>query len=90
MEKVYKTFGNFETRNKYVCKSEINNDLLKELHVYGMVTVQEVKQIFDSIKNDKFYIILLTGNSKNPKQQRHTKFVKKFVLYKAITKGLPR
>ena len=86
---VYTGFGKKSCKD-YVCKSEINNSMLKELCVYGLVSVKEVKETFDEINDDRFCIIVLTGNSLNKNQQRHTKFIHKYALYKAVVKGLPK
>lgn len=83
--KEYKSFASKEARNEYVCKSEITRELLRKMHISDYVSVESAKESFDNIRRD--YIIVPTGSKTDKKKTRHTKFVKKNILYDAIIKG---
>ena len=80
MNHVYDGFGSVQNKRRFVCKSEINRKLLEELWLDNIVTVSEVKEVFESIRDREKYVIVKTGSSKNPARQKHTKYVKKSVL----------
>lgn len=89
--KVYSAFASPQQRNTYVCRSDINRKLLSEFCLENVFTVSDVVEIFDDIRDVDKYIIVKTGSSKNLNLQRHTKFVKKGVLYNELCDsiGLP-
>lgn len=85
--KVYKSFGSKETRDAYICKSEITRDMLNSLHIPESITLQEAKEAFDILVENDVYIVVPVGSSKDRTKRRHTKFVSKLNFYKQVIKG---
>ena len=82
--KVYKSFASQSTRNSYICKSEITRDLLRGLNIPDGYSVDKAKKIFDSLRHERYVILVETGSKFDPKKRRKTKFVSKFFFYKSL------
>ncbi len=73
-----------ELKRQWICKSEITRQNLDEMNIPSSITIKEAKEIFDSIKEDKYIRIVSVGNSINKNQRKHVKYVLKCALYKKI------
>lgn len=74
-------------RNIIFCKSDINKDFLKSIHLEFM-SVKDAKDLFDELFEDGVYVVKrITGMKDNQNYQRHTKFVWDFYFYKKAVKG---
>lgn len=82
--KIYNSFASYDARRKYVCRSDITADLLKEMKLYDYISVKEAIQVFDSISDINLIRYVMTGSIKDKKRRRRTKFVSRYTLYKAI------
>lgn len=83
----YFNFKTWEDKNKWICKSEINRGNMRKMHIPDFVKLDDIKKVFDSIDDPFFVRWVLVGNSLNPKQRKHVKYVSKFALYKALVRG---
>lgn len=80
-------FINERLRKDYICKSDITRYSLDKMGM-SSIAVDYAKQVFDELPFDnKFVTTFLTGNPKDVKRQRHTKFIHKKYFYKAVIKG---
>ena len=69
--------------SNYITKSKINKNTLKELHLLGKVSVNDLKIAFDECKGQTGIV----GNPYMESQQKHVKFVSKYELYRRVIKG---
>lgn len=82
--KVYKSFASKETRDAYICKSEITRDLLRELNIPDTYSVDKAKKVFDGLRHERYVILVETGSKFDASKRRKTKFVSKFFFYKSL------
>lgn len=83
--KIYKSFASKSVRDNYVCKTQINMNLLKELNLDEFVSISEVKDVFDKLSRDKDKsIVVEVGSAYDKTKRKKTKYVKKSVLYQEV------
>ncbi len=74
-------------KKRYFCKSDINKNFLKSIHLEFM-SVKDAKDLFDELIEDGVNVIKrLTGMKDNQNYRRHTKFVNSYYFYRKAVKG---
>ncbi len=73
-------------RKRWFCKSDINVSFIHNVLQVSGFTVKEVKREFDLFNDARFIESFLTGDYRNKKHQRHTKFINVFAFRKFLVK----
>lgn len=81
-ERKYNRFANSIQRKKFVCKSEINSKLLREFCLENVLTVKEMVEYFESVKDPIKYVKVNVGRYMG--QEVYVKFMLKKVLYNGL------
>lgn len=73
-------------RKRWFCKSDINVSFIHNVLQVSGFTVKEVKREFDLFNDTRFIEFFLTGDYRNKKHQRHTRFINAFAFRKFLVK----
>ena len=86
--KKYNAFASQETKDMYICKSQITRSLLNDLNLPNNLSLEYAKSVFEDciLKGNSVWVY--TGSQHDNNKRRLTPFVLKLDYYKEFVKGL--
>lgn len=88
--KKYNAFASQETKDLYICKSQITRSLLNELNLPNYLDIDYAKSVFEDCILRGNAVWVYTGSQYNKNKRRLTPFVLKTDYYQEFVKGRSR